>query len=220
MVDKNIWGTICECGQSIYGFYDDHPWNELSCDKEIICNKCGKVHLVTQIEAQEFYNNLIFDCFKNVKGKVLELGCGGGLLTNYLSTKSGVDYLVAVDKDVTSSEFDDEEDIIKNLGSDKFIKMNLDSFDEDIFEMKFDYIVCRDVVMYLNDLDYTFSKLSNIGDNLVLLNWYNKEHKNCINKTTPSQFVQVLEKYYNDVEISYPYFYKYGYLINAKKKKA
>ena len=82
--------------------------------------------------------------------------------------------------------------------------------------MHFDYIVCRDVVMYLNDIDYTFNKLSKISNKIVLLNWYKKEHKNCLNKTSPEDIFKILVKYYKNIEISYPYFYKWGYLIKTK----
>jgi len=70
--------------------------------------------------------------------------------------------------------------------------------------------------MYLDDIDYTFSKLSKLSNKIVLLNWYNENHKNCLNKTKPNDIVKILKKYYNDIKIEYPYFYKYGYLIKGE----
>ena len=87
------------------------------------------------------------------------------------------------------------------------------NFDEKVFNKRFDYIVCKDVLMYLENIDYTFNKLAKISDKIILLNWYNEKHKNCLNKTSPEEILMILKKYYKDIDIYYPGFYKYGYLI-------
>lgn len=111
----------------------------------------------------------------------------------------------------------DDESISKI--SDKHFKLDLNSFDEYIFKIKFDFIICRDVLMYLKDIDYTFSKLSRISDKIVLLNWYDVDHKNCFNNTPPLGVLKTLKKYYKHLTIEYPYFYKKGYLIKTNSEK-
>ena len=207
MSNKNIWGTICECKNEVYDFYDEHPWMEdSSIIKTLRCNKCNKEHLLDYIKASEFYNNKIFDCFKYVSGKVLEIGCGGGLVTGYISSLDSVSYLATLDVDKES---------ISDI-SNKHYNVNLNDFDESVFDLKFDYVICRDVLMYLDDLDYTFSKLSKISNKVILLNWYDINHKNCLNKTSPEDILKTLSKYYDNLVIEYPYFYKNGYLIKTK----
>ena len=70
--------------------------------------------------------------------------------------------------------------------------------------------------MYLDDVQYTFEKLSKISNKIVLLNWYDINHKNCLNKTSPLKVLEILNKYYKNLDIQYPYFYKKGYLIKSK----
>ena len=203
-MNKNIWGKKCSCGNDIYDYFEEHPWSEGNIAKEVICLNCKKKNVITMDEARTYYNNLIYDIFKEAKGNVLDIGCGGGMLTKYLLTKDSVNKVLAIDKD-------DDTDV-----KDVFIKVDLDDFDEKIFDIHFDYLVCRDVLMYLKDIEYTFSKLSKISDKIILLNWFNKEHKNCVNKSPPEEILCVLNKYYKNIEISYPSFYKWGYLIKSK----
>lgn len=202
--NKNIWGKKCACGNDVYDFFDEHVWSESNIGKEVVCSSCKQKVFIKIEEAREYYNDLIYSCFKEVKGNVLDIGCGGGLLTKYLLSKDEVDNVLAIDKD-------DKTDV-----KDIFMKIDLNDFDEDIFKMSFDYIVCKDVLMYLNDIDYTFRKLSKISDKVILLNWHNINHKNCLNKTSPEDILTILNKYYNNLEISYPFFYKWGYLIKSK----
>lgn len=85
MIDKNIWGTVCECGNEVFDYYDEHPWCE---DKTIVktvkCSNCGKINNIMIDKAEEYYNRKIFDCFSNLYGNILEIGCGGGLITEYV----------------------------------------------------------------------------------------------------------------------------------------
>ena len=203
-MNKNIWGKKCSCGRDVYDYFEEHPWGEEHITKEVVCLNCKKKNIITRDEARAYYNNLIYDIFKEVNGNVLDIGCGGGLLTKYLLNKKEVNKVVAIDKD-------DDTDV-----KDVFVKVDLDDFDESIFDIHFDYVVCRDVLMYLKDIEYTFSKLSKVSDKIILLNWFNEEHKNCLNKTSPTEILNILSKYYKNIEISYPSFYKWGYLIKSK----
>ena len=206
MINKNIWGCICECGEEVFDYFDDHPWsNDKSILKTIKCNKCGRLCKIDCKIAGQFYNDKIFQCFKEVSGSVLEIGCGGGLISEYVASLETVTSLVTVDIDQDSMS------IIAN----KHYQMDLNNFDEDNFREKFDYVICRDVLMYLDDIEYTFSKLSKISNKVILLNWYDKNHKNCLNKTPPLKILDILNKYYKNLVIEYPYFYKNGYLIKS-----
>lgn len=210
-MDKNIWGKKCRCGNDAFAYFDEHVWNEDNIKKEIVCESCKRKISVSTIEAREFYKNLIYNCFNDAKGNVLELGCGGGLLTAYLSNKKEIKNVVAIDNDMSLEEIN----YINSLTNVNFYKMDLNNFDESVFNIHFDYIVCKDVLMYLDNIDYTFSKLSKISNNIILLNWYNKNHKNCLNKTTPVDILKIIKKYYDNVKIEYPEFYKWGYLIKG-----
>lgn len=206
MNNKNIWGCICTCGNDAFDYFDEHPWcKDESILKIVKCDKCGKMYKINCDDAEKFYNKKIFECFKDVSGNVLEIGCGGGLISKYVAGLKTVECLVTVDLDEYS---------MSNI-SDKHYKMDLNKFDENIFETKFDYVICRDVLMYLDDIEYTFSKLAKISSKVILLNWYDVNHRNCLNKTPPLKILEILNKYYGDLVIQYPYFYKKGYLIKS-----
>lgn len=208
MNNKNVWGTYCECSNEVYTFKDEHPWNgNIDIIEKVKCDKCGKVNEINCFKASEYLENKIYECFKNISGKVLEIGCGGGLITNYLVNNHKVEYLVTLDNDNES---------ISEI-SNKHINMDLNKIDLSVFDGEFDYVVCRDVLMYLNDIDYTLKELSKISKKVILLNWYNVEHKNCINKTEPIKILEIASKYYDNLELIYPWFYKNGYIIQTKE---
>ena len=168
MNNKNIWGCLCECGKEAFDYFDEHPWCEdQSLVKYVKCSNCGKVHEINCSKAEEFYNKKIFECFKDIYGNVLEIGCGGGLVTEYVAGLESVKYLATVDVDDES---------ISSISS-KHHKLDLNNFDEGVFENTFDFVICRDVLMYLDDIDYTFSKLSKISNKVILLNWHDVNHR-------------------------------------------
>lgn len=213
--DKNIWGKYCKCGNIVYDYFDEHLYLEENIEKVIVCPKCKSDNIVSKEDARIFYNSLIYECFKDVKGKILELDCGGGLLTEYLSKKKDVELLVAIDRDMSN----DEINYIKSLTNDNFYNIDLNDFNESFFNTHFDYVVCKDVLMYLDDIEVIFKKISNISNKIILLNWHNENHKNCFNKTSPIAIVEILKKYYNNIVIEYPSFYKWGYLIKTEEEK-
>jgi len=212
--NKNIWGKYCKCGNMVYDYFFEHIYSEENIEKAVICPKCKNDIVISKEDARTFYNNLIYKCFENVKGKVLELGCGGGLLTKYLSKKKDVELLVAIDNDMSNEEINYIHSLTNN-----FYNIDLNDFNESVFNTHFDYVVCKDVLMYLANIEETFKKLSNISDNVILLNWHNENHKNCHNKTKPNTIVEILKKYYNNIVIEYPSFYKWGYLIKTEEGK-
>lgn len=207
MNDKNIWGCMCDCGNEAFDYFDEHPWcGDKSILKTVTCSKCGRTYKIDCVAGEDFYNQKVLECFKDIYGNVLEIGCGGGFISNYVMNLKDVNYLVTIDKD--------EESICRI--SDKHYQLDLNNFDENVFETKFDFIICRDVLMYLDDVQYTFEKLSKISNKIVLLNWYDINHKNCLNKTSPLKVLEILNKYYKNLDIQYPYFYKKGYLIKSR----
>lgn len=208
MINKNIWGCLCECGNEAFDYFDEHPWCEENIIKVVKCSKCGKIQKINCSQAEKFYNNKIFECFKDLYGSVLEIGCGGGLVSEYVSSLENVKYLATVDID---------EESVSQV-SNKHYKLDLNNFDESIFDAKFDFVICRDVLMYLDDIEYTFNKLSKISNKVILLNWHDINHKNCLNKTEPLKILEILKKYYNNLVIEYPYFYKKGYLIKSSEE--
>ena len=203
--NKNVWGTICECGNKVFGFVNEHPWMEVDAEYKVTCLKCNKKHLINRKMATKYYEDIVLDVFKDVKGRVLELGSGGGFVTKYLASKEDISYVMAIDIDDDSNEF-----------ADKYVKWDINKVDELDISEEFDYVVCRDVFMYLDNLEHIFSNLAKISSKIVFLNWYNPNHKNCHNKTLPIEIFNCLKKYYHDVELSYPTFYKCGYLIRSK----
>ena len=208
MNNKNIWGTYCVCGNELFEYVDSHPWDDEAEFKTIIkCEKCGRTTIVNREIAEEYYNNKIYGCFSSVKGNVIEIGCGGGFLTDFICNKENVDSILAID-------IDDE--LEKENNKIKFVKMDLNDINESIFDKKYDYLICRDVLMYLDDLEKVISVLSKVSSKVCLLNWYNENHRNCINKTRPEDVFGIVKKYYKNVVIEYPSFYKCGYFIYNK----
>lgn len=200
--NKNVWGTKCDCGFDVFLYVPEHPWMEIETTHAVTCLNCGKHHTISRCDAESFYNEKIYSCFKDVRGRVLEIGCGGGFITEYLRSKGDVSYICGIDLDESNEICDD------------YICMDLNKLDVSKLG-KYDYVVCRDVLMYLENLDDVFSKLSKVADKVLLLNWYNPNHKNCHNKTKIKDIVSIVRKYFDNIELEYPFFYKHGYLIRS-----
>lgn len=210
---RNIIGLTCDCGHDVFVMSDRHPY-VLNTDFKLKekCKNCGKENVITKDKAINFYEKKVRDVFSGVFGCVLEIGCGGGFLTEALLVNKNVKKIVAVDID---------DDLNNNLKQNKkltFLQLDLNTFKEKDLNQKFDFIVCKDVLMYLNDCDSVIQKLQKLSNNILFLNWFNKDHKNCKNKNSgPIKVKRVFKKYFDKVELSYPKLYNYCYKIEAKR---
>jgi len=209
MQQKNIWGKVCDCGNEVFDYFDENFYvMPKDYEKIMICPKCKTTNKISTNDAENFYKSKIFECFEGVYGNVLELGCGDGILTKYLATLQKVERITSVDLCNTLK-----------LKSEKvkFKQLDLNQIEKFTPNISYDFVVCKDILMYLDDIEKLFFYLSKYSVNLLLLNWFNFEHKNCINKATPTKIVNIIKKYYKVVDLEYPHFYKWGYLIKAEK---
>ena len=213
MKKQNIIGTICDCKSEVFQMREEHPYGvPEDYALKLVCKKCGKQNIITKEKSIKFYEQKVRAVFNNAAGSVLEIGCGGGFLTKALIDNKNITKIVAVDKDDVLREN------VKNNKKLSFVKLDLDYLDETIFKQKFDYVVCKDVLMQLKDYDIVIKKLSRVAKNMILLNWFNKNHKNCFNKNAgPIKVKRALQKHYRHVTLSYPKLYNWCYLLFASE---
>ena len=100
MTDKNIWGCKCNCGNEVFDYFDEHPWcNDRNIMKLVACSKCGVINKIDCLKAEKFYNEKVLNCFSDIYGNVLEIGCGGGFVSEYVINLKNVNYLATLDID-------------------------------------------------------------------------------------------------------------------------
>ncbi|MCO7126871.1 hypothetical protein NIE88_13950 [Sporolactobacillus shoreicorticis] len=87
-----IWGTNCsKCGAECSVLQNaHHPWDRTTFGMIISCSSCGHENYVNQQAAAFFYKQRIYRYFTNLSGRILDLGCGGGLLSSYLLSQQNV----------------------------------------------------------------------------------------------------------------------------------
>ncbi len=199
---------MCECGAEVSGLFDENFYNEPDTSyKILVCPKCKNRLKVSKKTAIDFYQNKIFACFNAAHGNVLEIGCGDGLLTKSLIKNKLITKITAIDIIDGQNIADPKVD---------FIQFDLNKIEEFNPPMVYDFAVCRDVLMYLDNIETLVANLAKYCKNLIFLNWYQPSHKNCLNKTSPETIAKLVKKYYNSVQLSYPEFYRWGYLLTAQ----
>ena len=210
MNKKNLFGTICKCGKKIKIYLDSHPYGvDDSFVLDVVCPKCKKEQKISKSEIVSFYENEIRGLFDNAFGNVLEIGCGGGFITRHLLKNKNVKSITAIDVD----------DISFSHPKLKFIKQDLEDYKNIDLTQKYDFLVCKDIFMYLMNLEEILDKILPKCKNIILLNWYNKEHKNCKNKNaTPLKVKHIIEKHFKTAKLTYPKIYKWNYLITNEIK--
>lgn len=81
-----------------------------------------------------------------------------------------------------------------------------------------DYLVNRDVFMFIYDTDKYFDDITNIvRKGIRQMGWFKKDNKRMLNELTPLQISIELEKRGWKVEVEYLDWYKSGYYIKANK---
>ena len=95
-----IWGSICDCGTECSILQNKvHPWDHISLIIRMVCPKCGNIVDIDKKKAEKFYNNKIFSYYDDLYGTVMDLGCGGGLLTKHIIKNEDITRIICIDND-------------------------------------------------------------------------------------------------------------------------
>lgn len=213
-----IWGHTCVCGNPCSILQNKvHPWSEdEDFNVRMICNRCGNIVEINRGKAEMFYNNKIYSCFADIKGKVIDMGCGSGFLTDYIVRSEKVDEVYAIDKD------DDCISSIESLNDPKgkihYQTMDIAELSKYFHADSIDYIISRDVFMFIEETDLFFDDISNfITKGIKIMGWYMPENDRMKNKLHPRDICSALETRGWKTTLQYLDWYKKGYFISGEK---
>lgn len=215
--DFVIWGTNCKCENECSILQNKHhPWDDTKFSIKVKCSMCNRELVIDKNVAEIFYNDKIYSYFNNLHGSIIDLGCGGGFLSRYIIHKDSVDKVWGLDID--NDCVDELSDIIgetKKLEFKKYDGKNL----RNIFnEKSVDFLVSRDVFMFIEDTEKYFDDISGIVNKGVYhMGWYMVNNERMKNKLTPQQIKQEYSKRGWQVYLEYLDWYKSGYFIKAYK---
>lgn len=127
-----------------------------------------------------------------------------------------VDKVYGLDKDVDCVK--ELEDIIEEQKKFKFINSDISSISSRFSFNSIDFLVSRDVFMFVEDTDRYFSDVTEIiSKGIRQIGWYMKDNSRMKNKLAPQQIADEYRKKGWIVELEYLDWYKCGYFINAYK---
>lgn len=211
-----IWGDYCKCGIECSILQNQqHPWDNTDLIVKLKCNVCGDEVVINKEKAERFYNNKIYSFFKDVQGNIIDLGCGGGFLSRYLLNNDNINKIVGLDID--SESISELQDIILNPRF-KFINTDICNLQEIFTKDSMDYLVSRDVFMFVEDTDKYFDDVTSIvTKGIKQMGWYIEDNKRIKNKLLPEQILEEYTKRGWKAELEHLDWYKSGYFVNAYK---
>ncbi len=178
--------------------------------------QCGKILEINREKAEAFYNSKIYDYYKELSGDVIDLGCGGGFITNYINSNHLVNNIYAIDRDSGCiedlSKIKDEQEKIK------FINIDISELSNKFKENSVDYIVSRDVFMFIEDTEKYFTDMCRIAKKgIIQMGWYISHNHRMKNQITPDKIAIEFKRRGWKVRINYLEWYKSGYVILADR---
>lgn len=215
--DYIIWGDYCACGRECFILQDKfHPWGNKDFTILVECPECRKKIYIDRCKAERFYSKKILSYFKNLEGEIMDLGCGEGFLSEFLLHEEKVGKIYSIDNDISCKE-----DIEKlNIMNDKitFINMDIKNLGEQFKAGQIDYIVSRDVFMFIEDTKKYFDDITNIvSKGIRQMGWYVANNKRMKNNLLPEQIADELKKRNWKVDLEALDWYKSGYFIKADR---
>jgi len=214
---KNIiWGTNCDCGKECSILQSEHhPWDDTEFLVNLKCSSCNKDVIIDRERAARFYNEKIYSYYNNLEGSILDLGCGGGFLSRNLIKNNKITKVYGLDIDLESEV--DLKDIIENPRF-NFIHSDIDNINAIFQKRSIDYLVSRDVFMFIENTQKYFDDVTNIvTSGIKHMGWYIEGNKRMKNNLLPEQIAEEYIKRGWEVELEYLDWYKSGYFINAYK---
>lgn len=160
--DTIIWGCFCECGNECFVLQDKHhPWDCSNFQVSVKCSKCSKLNIINQKIASTYYSHKTLNCFNNISGRILDIGCGHGFLSlNILNSNEAVEKVYMLDSDEKCID-----ELKKTINNEKIILINENIKNlANVFEgISIDYIICRDVLMFIEDIPLFFKTVSQLS---------------------------------------------------------
>lgn len=211
-----VWGTKCLCGQECSVLQNGHhPWTDTDFAIRMTCPSCGREVLINQQKAADFFNQKIDIYYDDVSGTVLDFGCGGGFLSRYLLLKDEVEKIVGLDVDMDS--LNETADIRENA---KFSFKRYDGISPGVLfeDNAFDFLVSRDVFMFVEDTETYFEDVSRIiAKGIRQIGWYMPNNSRMKNQLEPGRICEEYRKHGWLVHMEELNWYPCGYFITADK---
>lgn len=212
-----IWGTYCKCGKECSILQNEHhPWIDTTFTIKLKCNFCGNEIIIDKKSAEAFYNSKIYSYYNGLYGNIIDLGCGSGFLSRYLLNQKNIDKIYGLDSDEACAN--ELADIIKDQKRFQFVYSDISSISSIFSFNSIDFLVSRDVFMFIEDTDRYFNDITGIiSKGVRQIGWYMKDNSRMKNQLAPQQIADDYTKRGWTVELEYLDWYKCGYFINANK---
>ncbi|GCD10516.1 class I SAM-dependent methyltransferase [Clostridium tagluense] len=212
-----LWGDYCTCGQECFILQNKfHPWDDVDFTISIECTRCNKRVNIDNKKAANFYSKKVLSYFGNIEGQIIDLGCGGGFLSEFLLKEDKTNKIYAIDNDISCKEGIEKLCNVENKIV--FINMDIKDFGKLFKSKQIDYLVSRDVFMFIEDTKKYFDDITNIvSKGIRQMGWYVSNNKRMKNNLLPEQIVDELKKRDWKVSLETLDWYKSGYFIKADK---
>lgn len=210
-----VWGTYCSCGNECSIIQNQHhPWVDSTFSVQMKCASCGNRVVINQNSARKFYNEKVYSFFTGLNGTVIDFGCGDGFLSRYLLSQDDIDTIYGVDVDSESME--QTRDILSHKFTfKKYDGCNLNNI---FLPNSVDYLVSRDVFMFISDYNRYFCDVNLIvKKGIRQMGWYKKSDSRIKNQLEPQQIAQKYQDMGWHVHLEELDWYKSSYSISADK---
>lgn len=213
-----IWGDICDCGKECSILQNKvHPWDNSNFITRIECPQCGNVVEINKDKAEKFYNEKILSYFNNVDGTVMDIGCGGGFLTNHIVKLEDVTKVYSIDKDLACNE--EIKAIEDKHNKVKFYNMDISNLSNQFQSKSIDYIISRDVFMFIDNTTKFFDDINKIVvKGIKIMGWYMPSNKRINNALHPEDICKGLNIRGWKTTLECLNWYKHGYYISAEAR--
>lgn len=181
------WHGTCSCGEPVSVETTLSPLDDEPVFFRLRCPACGAPVVISRAEAGNRTCDLMLKVYDGVRGKVLDVGTGGGFVASYAARLPAVSSVIAADLDPEGLTLIGRHEKITTMVADVHALPFPDQY--------FDSVISRDLFPFVENPPKALAEMERVAaEQIIIQAWYVEGSRRMRNDWLPGEVADYLDR--------------------------